>query len=155
MPDLIQAARAFGLFRGMTTLLERTGMSTLLVTPCPFTLLMPLDDAFEAIAPDGLEAWARGYGHDGLIALLSRHMLPGRWPVSALGELGEARTHHDERLHVLAGARLAIGGAVIVQADIRADNGLLHVVDRVLVGPDVTGACGAAAADRAGEAPRA
>jgi uncharacterized surface protein with fasciclin (FAS1) repeats len=155
MPDLYQAARAFGLFRVMTSLYERTGMSALLVTPFPFTLLMPLDEAFEALTPDGLDAWARTYGHDGMIALLARHMLPGRWNAEALLCAGEARTHHDERLLVRLDGRLMVGDAVIVQADVRADNGLLHVIDRVLGAPLPTAGDAAAEAGRAGAGPRA
>lgn len=134
MPNLLQATASFGLFKVMTGLFERTGMSSLLQTSCPFTLLMPLDEAFRLEA-GGVEAWVRRFDYERLIALLARHLLPGRFTADDLRLAGTVRTHHGERLLVTGGDRLLVAGAQVLQADIRCDNGILHVIDRVLEAP--------------------
>lgn len=135
MPNLLQATAAFGLFKVMTGLLDRTGMSTLIQTPCPFTLLVPLDDAFFQEADGCLEAWVDRFDHERLIALLARHLLPGRLTADDMRLVGSVRTHHGEPLAVTSGDRLLVAGAHVLQADIRCDNGVLHVIDRVLMPP--------------------
>jgi uncharacterized surface protein with fasciclin (FAS1) repeats len=133
MATLLQALRAFGLFHVMTELLERSGMAVLLETSTPFTLLAPTDDCFGELAGDRLDVWIAGHNHEAVIALLARHMLPGRHPGAGLRDVGWASTHHGERLSVGFDGRLSIAGAHILQADVRCDNGLVHILDRVLV----------------------
>lgn len=128
-----QAVRAFGVFHTLSELLDRTGMARLLELPTPFTLLAPMDDAFEAIAHPDFDAWVAGHNHETMIALLARHMLPGRLRAADLVGSGLARTHHGEALGVVGGDRWSVGGARVLQADVRCDNGILHVIDRVLV----------------------
>jgi uncharacterized surface protein with fasciclin (FAS1) repeats len=133
MATLLQALRAFGLFHVMTELLDRSGMAVLLETSTPFTLLAPTDDCFAELADGRLDVWIASHNHEAVIALLARHMLPGRHPGAGLRDAGWACTHHGERLLVRFDGRLSIAGARILQADVRCDNGLVHILDRVLV----------------------
>lgn len=133
MATLLQALRAFGLFHVMTGLIERSGMAVVLDTSTPFTLLAPTDECFIELTGDRLDAWIAQHNHEAVIALLARHMLPGRHPGAGLRESGWACTHHGERLPVAFDGRLRIAGAQILQADVRCDNGLVHILDRVLV----------------------
>lgn len=117
-------------------LVSRTDLADALTGEGPFTLFVPADAAFAAL-PDGtLDGLTASENAARLTGLLSFHVVPG--------EVRRADLDHDQALSTVAGDDLAvaaasgpvrIGGAGIAEPDIAASNGLVHVIDGVLVPP--------------------
>ena len=116
MPDILRSAAAFGIFGAMLGALRAEGLAEPLRGPGPWTLLLVPDDAF---APPADEPAA---------AFLRRHVLPRRYDAWVRGPLRGVYTWGGDRLPVDATGRLRLAGAAILQADLRADNGMLHVL---------------------------
>lgn len=130
IPALADKAGAFG------TLLAAVKAAGLVETlqGGPFTVLAPTDDAFAALPSDTLSALLRPENREALTSILALHVLPGR--VYAEDALGGAR------IESIGGQRVTLGfdggglkanGANVVNADLEASNGIVHVIDRVLI----------------------
>jgi uncharacterized surface protein with fasciclin (FAS1) repeats len=114
--------------------LEKTGLSETLMGPGPFTLFAPTDDAFAAL-PEGRLDYLMEHP-DELKALLLRHVAPAKIPFSELTWSNTIRTINGKKLVVVAEDGIErIDGAVVIQRDVMATNGVIHVIDAVLAGP--------------------
>lgn len=133
--DVIGGNPAFSLLR---QLLDDAGLTETLSGDGPFTFFAPIDAAFDALPADAV-AQLRA-DPDLLDAVLRHHVVADRLASSDL-ETGELATLADDELDVeVDGDDITIDGAVVVQPDVRADNGVVHAVDQLLVpdGVDLT-----------------
>jgi uncharacterized surface protein with fasciclin (FAS1) repeats len=110
------------------------GLAGTLDTDGPFTVFAPTDDAFEALPNGVLDKLLMPSNQDLLVKLLTYHVVAGEVPSSVAITLREAETlaGEDLRLRFEDGV-LRINNANVIDADIAADNGVIHVVDRVLL----------------------
>ncbi|MFT4606321.1 MAG: transforming growth factor-beta-induced protein, partial [Rhodothermales bacterium] len=97
----------------------------------PFTVFAPTDAAFAALPAGTVQTLLRPENRDQLISILTYHVISGRIASSDLLSTGSAQTASGVRLPI----GLSIGGAAIVQTDITAENGIIHVIDSVLLPP--------------------
>ncbi|MEM7709273.1 MAG: fasciclin domain-containing protein, partial [Pseudomonadota bacterium] len=122
-PSLATLARA----------VEVAGLGQTLSTPGPFTVLAPTDEAFEALPSGALDDLLAD--PDQLKGLLLGHVLPNSAISQALVDGLTIRTVEGRTVDVaVEGESISIGGATVVRADIRALNGLIHVIDAVIFG---------------------
>lgn len=126
MPDLLRSAAAFGIFHAMLAALRDEALAAPLRGPGPWTLLVVPDDAFALPADEPNEAFLR------------RHVLTRRYDAWELAQLRGVYTWGGERLPVHAGSRLTVGGVSVLQADLKADNGIFHVLARPIPMPKPT-----------------
>lgn len=113
-------------------LLRRSGVIADVERGGPYTLLAPTNDAFDRLPPGSLGALVGD--SDRLRRLVSHHVVDGLYPTVSVYEPSSWPTLLDEPLSVLPAENgLVIGSALVTEADLVADNGLVHVIDTVLL----------------------
>ncbi len=137
--DIVETAVAAGSFETLAAALDAAGLVDALKARGPFTVFAPTDEAFAHLPEGTLEALLKPGNRDDLRAILTYHVTPGRVSAAEARNLRAAPTLNGQRLSVKAeGGGLTIGGASVVTADIGASNGIIHVIDRVLLPSDKT-----------------
>ena len=120
---LVAAAKAAGL------------VETLADTSAEFTVFAPTDEAFAAfLSENNLTAEALLGDKEKLTAVLLYHVVPGKVAAADVAGLNKAATAGGKNVfvHVTDGGKVFINNAQVIQADVMADNGIVHVIDRVL-----------------------
>lgn len=117
----------------LNRLIAEAGLSDTLRTPGPFTVFAPSDEAFKAIPAKTMAEL--GSDKALLISVLTYHLVPGK-TMAADVKNGNAKTVNGANLALAkAGAMVTVEDALVVQADVTASNGVVHVIDRVLLPP--------------------
>ena len=113
--------------------LDQVGLLEVLRGPGPFTLFAPSDDAFAALPQEQLDALLAN--PEALMQVLNNHVVQGVAPSAALSGAGSVTTVDGTNLAVTAAAdgTLSVENAVVVGSDIQANNGVIHVIDTVLL----------------------
>jgi uncharacterized surface protein with fasciclin (FAS1) repeats len=135
--DLASVARRAGTFGTLLAAVEAAGFSEALSGDDPITLLAPTDAAFKALPAGTVESLLKPENRGQLRAILALHAIPGK--VSAGDALNAAKAKSlggGELRFGIDGGRLKVNAATILQTDIKADNGVIHVIDSVLL-PEV------------------
>lgn len=102
----------------------------------PFTVFAPTDAAFEAL-PDGvLDALLLEENKDTLVKILTYHVVPGEVTSDQISA-GDVATVEGQTVTVTTDEGVQVNGANVVTADVEASNGVIHVIDSVLLPPDV------------------
>jgi uncharacterized surface protein with fasciclin (FAS1) repeats len=118
----------------LVTALGQAGLVEVLQGEGPFTVFAPTNGAFAALPAAQLNALLADPA--ALVEVLTYHVVPGNLTAAALGFGRTVRTVQGGSLAIASGdAGLTIGGAVVLRADIPASNGIVHIIDRVLL-PD-------------------
>lgn len=131
--DIVDTAVAAGTFNTLVAAVQAAGLVETLTGPGPFTVFAPTDDAFAALPAGTVE----GLLADpvALAAILTYHVIAGAVPSSALTEGMTAATVNGAEVTFTLEGGAKINGANIVAADIAATNGVIHVIDAVLLPP--------------------
>jgi uncharacterized surface protein with fasciclin (FAS1) repeats len=131
MADLVETAAQAGTFGTLAAALQAAGLVDTLRGPGPFTVLAPTDAAFAKLPAGTVER--RLADRPRLTDVLTDHVVPGK--VMAADVIGptEAPTVQGRALPIDARYGVRVAGARVVQPDIQADNGVIHVVDAVLL----------------------
>lgn len=117
----------------LNRLIADAGLSDTLRGPGPSTVFAPSDEAFKAVPAKTLAEL--GSNKDLLKSVLSYHVVPGK-TMAADVKIGNAKTVNGANLALgKAGTIITVEEAVVVQADVAASNGVVHVIDRVLLPP--------------------
>jgi uncharacterized surface protein with fasciclin (FAS1) repeats len=133
-PDVVAAATAAGSFTTLTKLLSRAGLVATLRQPGPYTVFAPTDAAFAKVPKKTLNAVLADRAK--LRAVLLHHVVRGEVTAAKVVRLRSVRTVGGGTLRIrTAGSTVHVGGAKVTAADVRAGNGVVHVVDRVLIPP--------------------
>jgi uncharacterized surface protein with fasciclin (FAS1) repeats len=131
--NILKTAEAAGSFKTLLTAVKAAGLTRTLSGKGPFTVLAPTDEAFAALPAGALEGLLKDKAK--LKAVLLNHVVAGLAPSSEVVKLASVRTLGGAEWPVNAGDGLKIGGATVVKADVIASNGVIHVIDRVLLKP--------------------
>jgi uncharacterized surface protein with fasciclin (FAS1) repeats len=102
----------------------------------PFTVFAPTDEAFAALPPGLLEALLLPENRDVLVKILTYHVVPGQVMAADVTD-GEAGTVEGQNVTFSTIDGVTVNGANVIQADVVASNGVIHVIDAVIVPPDV------------------
>lgn len=117
----------------LNKLIADAGLADTLRQSGPFTVFAPSDEAFKAVPAKTMAELAAN--KDLLKSVLSYHVLPGKVP-SAEVKNGNAKTVQGANLALArAGGYVTVEDAMVTQADVPASNGVIHIVDRVLMPP--------------------
>jgi uncharacterized surface protein with fasciclin (FAS1) repeats len=129
--DIVDTAVAAGSFKTLATALQAAGLVDTLKGPGPFTVFAPTDEAFAKIPKADLEALLKDKAK--LTAVLTYHVVPGR-VVAADVKPGSVKTAQGQALTVKAeGGKVMVDGATVTKTDIVASNGVIHVIDSVVL----------------------
>ena len=132
--NIPQVAQGAGTFQTLLAAVETAGLSQTLMGEGPFTVFAPTDDAFGKL-PDGTVAnLLKPENLDQLKAILTYHVVPGRIYADQAIEAGTAATVQGSTITITAkGGQVMIDKAKVVGADVEASNGVIHIIDSVLM----------------------
>jgi uncharacterized surface protein with fasciclin (FAS1) repeats len=136
--ELAQAASSQGSFTILTKAVQAAGLEQNLTGQDPYTVFAPTDAAFNALPKGTVDNLLKPENKQKLVKLLGYHVVPGRVTSSQL-QSGNVKTVEGQsvKVSVNTGANaVTVNGAKVVQADIPASNGVVHVVDKVLLPPN-------------------
>jgi len=138
--DIVQVADGAGSFTSLLAAAKAAGLVDTLKGDGPYTVFAPTDDAFAALPEGTVASLLLPENRDKLAAILTYHVVPGRLMAADVVKVDSAKTVQGERLavtllkddnHKLKGVQ--IDEANVVTADIIAMNGVIHVIDRVML----------------------
>jgi uncharacterized surface protein with fasciclin (FAS1) repeats len=149
--DLVETARASGQFTTFIKALDATNLTSVLKTNQNLTLFLPTDAAFAALPAGELDKLMLPENGPQLQKVLTYHLINAKVDSSKIkGAKGEVKSVEGSALTLDgSGPTAMVDGATIVQADVMASNGVLHVVDKVLLPKDLPGVQASAATDEA------
>ena len=131
--DIVDTAVAAGSFTTLVAAVQAAGLVDTLKGDGPFTVFAPTDAAFAKLPPGTVDALLKDKAK--LTAILTYHVVPGRVTAADVGKLTTATTVQGGSLAIDTSAGVKINDAHVVQADVMASNGVIHVVDTVLLPP--------------------
>lgn len=127
--DIVDVAIANGSFEILVAAVQAAGLVEILRGDGPFTVFAPTDEAFAKIPKRMLQDLLRPENKDQLIAILTYHVVPGRIEASDLLNVSAAKTLNGKRVPI----GLRVGEANVIATDVEASNGIIHVIDTVLM----------------------
>jgi len=132
--DIVQTARGAGQFKTLTKLLKRAGLTSSLRKPGPYTVFAPTDAAFAKVPKKTLAALSADKKK--LKAVLLYHVVSGKVMAADVVKLSKATTLNgaDVRIRV-RNSKVYVNKARVTKADVAASNGVIHVINRVLLPP--------------------
>lgn len=130
--NLVETAAANSAFKTFSKAVRQAGMTDVLSTAGPFTVLAPTDAAFDKLPAGRLDNLLKPENKAELVSILNYHILTGRSDAAALGKLTSTRTKGgDTAPIVLKDDKLSFDGAQLTMRDIASSNGVLHGIDKV------------------------
>ncbi|MEY3272279.1 MAG: hypothetical protein RLZZ341_1180 [Pseudomonadota bacterium] len=128
--DIVDTAVAAGSFKTLATALQAAGLIDTLKGPGPFTVFAPTDAAFAKIPKADLDALLKDKAK--LTAVLTYHVVPGRVMAKDV-KAGSVKTVQGGMLSLGTTGGVTVNNAKVVQADVVASNGVIHVIDTVVL----------------------
>jgi uncharacterized surface protein with fasciclin (FAS1) repeats len=130
--NIVQTAVAAGQFKTLASLLRKAGLVKTLQGKGPYTVFAPTDAAFAKVPKATLTALARNKAK--LRAVLLSHVVKGKVTAAQAMKLHAAKTLEGKALSIrVSGGKVIVGGATVTKADVLASNGVVHVIDKVLI----------------------
>jgi uncharacterized surface protein with fasciclin (FAS1) repeats len=132
--DIIEVATSAGSFTTLLAAVEAAGLTATLKGPGPFTVFAPTDAAFEALPPGTVESLLNDIPT--LTAILTYHVVAGELEATDVVSRSQLTTVNGADIEVsVQGSAVRVNDANILQTDIRASNGVIHVIDAVILPP--------------------
>lgn len=128
---VVDVAKQAGSFSTLLTAIEAAGLTATLQGDGPFTVFAPTDAAFAALPEGTLESLLADKA--ALTDVLTYHVVAGKVSASEVAAMSPLESLQGGTLTVSTDGGVSIEGAGVVQADVMADNGVIHVIDTVLV----------------------
>ena len=130
--DIVDTAVAAGSFKTLAKLLADADLIGVMKGPGPFTVFAPTDEAFAKVPKEALDALAKDKAK--LQNVLKYHVLTSAWTLDDVKSVKTAGTVLGPSLAIgVSGGTVTVNGAKIVKADIKCSNGVIHVIDAVLL----------------------
>lgn len=132
--DIVDTAVAAGSFTTLAAALQAAGLVDALKGPGPFTVFAPTDAAFAKLPAGTLDDLLKPENQATLKAILLYHVVPGKIMAADIGSGATPDTLEGTSVAVRAGADgVTVNGAKVVKADVMASNGVIHVIDQVIL----------------------
>lgn len=132
--DIVDTAVAAGEFNTLAAALTAAGLVDTLKGTGPFTVFAPTDAAFAKLPAGTVENLLKPENRDQLTAILTYHVVPGAVTAEQVITMPEAITVNGQSIDIsLSGTRVLVDGATVTAADILASNGVIHVIDSVIL----------------------
>ena len=130
--DIVTTAVEAGSFKTLAAALQAAGLVETLQGPGPFTVFAPTDAAFAKLPAGTVEALLAD--REKLTAILTYHVVPGRVLAADVVKLSDAKTVNGASVTIrVVDGKVMIDNATVVSADVQATNGVIHVIDTVLL----------------------
>jgi uncharacterized surface protein with fasciclin (FAS1) repeats len=136
MADIVDTAVAAGNFKTLVTAVKAAGLVDTLKSKGPFTVFAPTDDAFAKLPKGTVEGLLKDVPK--LKAVLTYHVVPGKVMAAEVSKLKTVKTVQGQELKIDAAKwhlhkNIKVNDANIVKPDLVVDNGVCHVIDKVLI----------------------
>ena len=132
--DIVDTAVATGQFNTLAAALEAADLVSTLKSDGPFTVFAPTDDAFAKLPAGTVETLLKPENRDQLVAILTYHVVPGKVMANDVVNISEATTVNGSEIAIkVTEGGVRINNATVVAADVDASNGVIHVIDTVIL----------------------
>ena len=132
--DIVDTAVAAGQFNTLAAALDAAGLVDTLKGDGPFTVFAPTDEAFAKLPEGTVESLLKPENKDQLIAILTYHVVPGSVMAADVVKLDSATTVNGADVTIaVADGSVSIDSAAVIKTDIAASNGVIHVIDSVIL----------------------
>jgi len=131
--DIVDTALSAGNFSTLAAALGAAGLIEALKNEGPFTVFAPTDEAFAKIPPQALSKLLQPENKEKLAAILTYHVVPGRVTAHDVANLNSATTLQGQTLTISKQDGVKINDAKVIAPDVEATNGIIHVIDTVLM----------------------
>ncbi len=132
--DIVDTAVSAGSFNTLVAAVQAAGLVDTLKGDGPFTVFAPTDEAFAALPEGTVETLLLPENKDQLVSILTYHVVPAKIMSGDIaGKRAKVLTVQGDRLSVNARNGVKVNDAKVIQADIEASNGVIHVVDAVIL----------------------
>jgi len=131
--DIVDTAVAAGSFNTLVAAVQAAGLVDTLKGEGPFTVFAPTDEAFAALPAGTVEDLLKPENKDKLVAILTYHVIAGKVMSTDLQDDMKAATVQGGEVTIDLDNGAMVNDAKVVTADIAADNGVIHVIDKVIM----------------------
>jgi len=131
MENIVQIAKDAGQFNTLLTAATAAGLAETLSNDGPFTVFVPTDDAFDALPKGTVEGLLKDT--EKLKAILLYHVVAGKYKAEDVISKDEIKTVQGQSIHIDATDGVKVDEAYVIKADIEAENGVIHVIDKVIL----------------------
>jgi uncharacterized surface protein with fasciclin (FAS1) repeats len=132
--DIVEVAASAGSFKTLIAAVQAAGLVDALKGPGPLTVFAPTDEAFAKLPAGTVESLLKPENKDKLTAVLTYHVVPGRVTASEVVNLSSATTVNGRALSIdTKDGKVMIDNARVTATDIMASNGVIHVIDSVVL----------------------
>jgi len=132
--DIVDTAVAAGSFKTLVAAVQAAGLVDTLKGAGPFTVFAPTDQAFAKLPPGAVEDLLKPENKAKLVAILTYHVVAGKVMAKQAMKLHEAKTVNGEELVIKTSmGSVMINNAKVVKTDIVCSNGVIHIIDTVLL----------------------
>jgi uncharacterized surface protein with fasciclin (FAS1) repeats len=134
--DIVDTAVGAGSFSTLVAAVQAAGLVDTLKGEGPFTVFAPTDEAFAALPEGTVESLLLPENRDQLVAILTYHVVPGKVMSTDLTNGMEAATVQGAPVTIMTEGGVKVNAANVVTADVEASNGVIHVIDAVILPPE-------------------
>ena len=129
--NIVETAREAGMFQTLLTAVDAAGLGDTLADGGPFTVFAPTDDAFVALPQETVQGLLAD--PPALVRVLTYHVVPGRITSAQITHDTQQKTVEGGVLELAVNGSVTVNDATVIQADVEAENGVIHVINRVLI----------------------
>ena len=134
--DIVDTAVGAGSFKTLVAAVQAAGLVETLKGAGPFTVFAPTDEAFAKLPAGTVESLLKPENKEKLVAVLTYHVVPGKVMAADVVKLTEAPTVQGSKAKVkVVDGTVMIDNAKVVKTDIETSNGVIHVIDAVILPP--------------------
>ena len=132
--DIVDTAVAAGSFNTLVAAVQAAGLVDALKADGPITVFAPTDEAFAQLPAGTVENLLKPENKDQLVAILTYHVVPGKVDAAKVSKLDSAETLQGESISIaVKDGKVYVDNAKVITADISASNGVIHVIDQVIL----------------------
>jgi uncharacterized surface protein with fasciclin (FAS1) repeats len=131
--DIVAVASGAGSFNTLVAAVKAAGLVETLQGTGPFTVFAPTDEAFAKLPKGTVEDLLKPENKEKLVAILTYHVVPGKVTAAQVKTM-KAKTVNGKELNLrVADGKVSVDNASVVKADVMAKNGVIHVIDHVVL----------------------
>jgi uncharacterized surface protein with fasciclin (FAS1) repeats len=132
--DIVDVAAENGSFNTLVAAIKAAGLVDTLKGEGPFTVFAPTDDAFAKLADGTVESLLKPENKDKLVAILTYHVVAGKVMAADVVKLDSASTVQGQMVTIeVKDGNVMVNNASVIMTDVKASNGVIHVIDTVLL----------------------
>jgi uncharacterized surface protein with fasciclin (FAS1) repeats len=132
--DLVDVASEAGSFNTLVAAVKAAGLVETLKGDGPYTVFAPTDEAFAKLPKGTVENLLKPENREQLKAILTYHVVPGKLKAEQVVKLSEAKTAQGQSVSIkTSDGAVLVDDARVVKTDIKASNGVIHVIDSVII----------------------